>query len=123
MSRTAEITLTVDLDKDRLPTRLAWQASDANRAGPSLCQLAMLSFWDSDTKTTAAIDLWTQEMTVEDINRHVYQVIHKLADTYGRATRDLEAATVIHQFGEEFGKNRGLLRSPPDNNTDGEANP
>lgn len=109
MSRTAKITLTVDLDKDRVPTRLAWQASDATDPEPTPCQLAMLSFWDGDSKTTAAIDLWTREMTVEDMNRHVYQVIHKLADTYGRATQDQEAATVIHQFGEEFAKNRGLL--------------
>ena len=68
----------------------------------------MLSMWDSENKTTAAIDLWTQEMTIEDMNLYVYQVIHKLADTYLRATRDKEIADVIHEFGDGFGKTLGL---------------
>ncbi len=107
-SRTAEIKLTIDLDGDQLPTRIVWQASDAQEPGPTNCRSAMISMWDSETKTTASIDLWTQEMTVEDMNLHVYQVIHKLADTYLRATRDRQIADVIHEFGDGFGKTLGL---------------
>ena len=107
-SRTAEIKLTIDLDGDKLPTRIEWQASEAENPGPTSCQSAMLSMWDSENKTTAAIDLWTQEMTIEDMNLYVYQVIHKLADTYLRATRDKEIADVIHEFGDGFGKTLGL---------------
>jgi gliding motility-associated protein GldC len=108
MSRTAEIKLTIDLDDEKLPTRIAWQASDAQTPGPTICQSAMLALWDSESKTTAAIDLWTPEMTVDDMNIHVYQVIHKLADTYLRATKNSEIADVIHEFGNGFGKTLGL---------------
>ena len=75
MSRTAEIKLTIDLDGDQLPTRITWQASEAQHRGPTNCQSAMLALWDSDNKTTAAIDLWTKEMTIDDMNIYVYQVI------------------------------------------------
>jgi len=111
MSRTAEIKLTIDLDGDKLPTRIVWQASDAENPGPTICQSAMISLWDCETKTTASIDLWTPEMTVDDMNIHVYQVIHKLADTYWRATKDKEVADVIHQFGDGFGKTLGLANA------------
>ena len=111
MSRTAEIKLTIDLDGDQLPTRIAWQATDAKNPGQTNCQSAMLSLWDSENKTTAAIGLWTREMTIDDMNLHVYQVIHNLADTYLRATKDKEIAEVIHEFGNGFGKTLGL----PDN--------
>jgi len=111
MSRTAEIKLTIDLDGDKLPTRIVWQASDAENPGPTNCQSAMISLWDCETKTTASIDLWTPEMTVDDMNIHVYQVIHKLADTYWRATKDKEVADVIHQFGDGFGKTLGLANA------------
>jgi gliding motility-associated protein GldC len=111
MSRTAEIKLTIDLDGDKLPTRIVWQASDAENPGPTICQSAMISLWDRETKTTASIDLWTPEMTVDDMNIHVYQVIHKLADTYWRATKDKEVADVIHQFGDGFGKTLGLANA------------
>ncbi len=108
MSRTAEIKLTIDLDGDKLPTRIAWQASEAENPAPTNCQSAMLSLWDSESKTTASIDLWTREMTIDDMNLHVYQVIHKLADTYWRATKDKDIADVIHEFGDGFGKTLGL---------------
>ncbi len=111
MSRTAEIKLTIDLDGDKLPTRIVWQASDAQTPGPTNCQSAMISLWDCETKTTVSIDLWTPEMTVDDMNIHVYQVIHKLADTYWRATKDKEVADVIHQFGDGFGKTLGLANA------------
>ena len=57
MSRTAEIKLTVDLDAENLPTRIEWQATDADKPGPKFCQSMMLSLWDAESKTTAAIDL------------------------------------------------------------------
>ncbi len=113
MSRSAEIKLTIDLDDNKLPTRIAWQASEAESPGPTSCQSAMISLWDSETKTTASIDLWTQEMTIDDMNLHVCQVIHKLADTYLRATRDREIADVIHQFGDSLGKTLGLTITAP----------
>ena len=74
MSRTAEIRLTVDLDNDNLPTRIEWQATEGQSGGPAACQSMMLSLWDSNDKTTAAIDLWTRDTTVDDMNMHFYQV-------------------------------------------------
>ena len=110
MSRTAEIKLTVDLDSDNLPTRIEWEASEANSAGPSSCQSMMLSLWDSDNKTTAAIDLWTKDTTIEDMNLYFYQVFHKMADTYLRATKNTDVADLIHDFGNGFGDALGLLK-------------
>ncbi len=113
MSRTAEIKLTIDLDSDQFPTQIKWQATDADEPGPTKCESAMLSLWDSENKTTASIDLWTHDMTIEDMNLYVYQVIHKLADTYLRATKDREIADVIHEFGDGFAKTLGLQNDRP----------
>lgn len=107
-SRTAEIRLTIDLDGDRLPTKIEWEASDASGSGPTECQSIMLSVWDSESKTTAAIDLWTKDTTIEDMNLHFYQVFHKMADTYLRATKNTDIADLIHEFGNGFGRRLGL---------------
>lgn len=109
MSRTAEIKLTVDLDGDDLPTRIEWQASEGQQDGPATVQSMMLSLWDSENKTTAAIDLWTKDTPIEDMNLYFYQVIHKMADTYRRATNNAETANLIREFGEQFGESVGLL--------------
>jgi gliding motility-associated protein GldC len=108
MSRTAEIKVKVDLDNDNLPIRIEWQASEAKHDGPVLCQSIMLSLWDGTNKTTAAIDLWTKDTTIDDMNLHFYQVFHKMADTYLRATRNPDVAKLIHDFGDGFGEALGL---------------
>jgi len=108
MSRTAEIKVTIDLDGDNLPSRIEWQASESAEDGPVPCQSVMLSLWDSDKKTTAAIDLWTKDTTIDDMNLHFYQLFHKMADTYMRATKNSEVAELIHEFGDGFGKTLGL---------------
>ncbi len=108
MSRTAEIKVTIDLDGDNLPTRIEWQASESAEDGPVPCQSVMLSLWDNDNKTTAAIDLWTKDTTIDDMNLHFYQLFHKMADTYLRATKNSDVAELIHDFGNGFGKTLGL---------------
>jgi len=108
MSRTAEIRLRVDLDGDNLPTRIEWQATEAKTEGPMPCQSMLLSLWDSENKSTAAIDLWTKDATIDDMNLHFYQTIHKMADTYLRATRNSDVAKLIHEFGDGFGETLGI---------------
>ena len=121
MSRTAEIKLNVDLDGDDMPTRIEWYASEARDADPTPCQSMMLSLWDSKQKTTVAIDLWTKDTTVDDMNLHFYQVFHKMADTYFRATKNADVANLIHEFSDGFGDTLGLVRS--DSNNDGHEDP
>lgn len=108
MSRTAEIRLRIDLDGDNLPTRIEWQATEAANESPVPCQSMMLSLWDSEKKTAAAIDLWTKDTTIEDMNLHFYQVFHKMADTYLRATKNLDVARLIREFGDGFGETLGI---------------
>ena len=109
MSRTAEIKLTVDLDGDNLPTRIEWCSSEGQDNGPATCQSMMLSLWDSEKKTTAAIDLWTKDTSVDDMNLYFYQVILKMADTYMRATKNADVANSIRKFGDGFGESLGLV--------------
>jgi gliding motility-associated protein GldC len=108
MSRTAEITLKVDLDGDNLPTRIEWQATEAANGNPVPCQSMMLSLWNGENKTTAAIDLWTKDTTIDDMNLHFYQVFHKMADTYLRATKNSDVAKLIRDFGDGFGDTLGI---------------
>lgn len=107
-SRTAEIRVTVDLDADNVATRIEWQATEARGGTASRCRSVLLSVWDSEKQTTAAIDLWTRDMTVEEMNCFFYQVLHKMADTYLRATKNALMAQSIQEFGNKFGDALGV---------------
>ena len=110
MSRTAEIKLTVELDDDDVPAQIVWEASEARDAGPTPCRAMMLSLWDGDRKTIAAIDLWIKDMTIDDMNLYFYQAIHKMADTYLRATKNSDVAKSMHEFAEKLGSNTGFAK-------------
>ncbi len=115
MSRTAEIKLTVELDDDDVPTRIEWEASEARGTGPTPCQSMMLSLWDDERKTIAAIDLWIKDTGIDDMNLYFYQAIHQMADTYLRATKNPDPAKLIHEFGESFGATVGLVSNAGSN--------
>ncbi|MFQ5609321.1 MAG: gliding motility protein GldC [Woeseiaceae bacterium] len=108
MTRTAEIKLTVDLDGESVPTNIRWVASESPEDGPQTAQSMMLSLWDCDKQSIAAIDLWTRDTTVDDMNLYFYEAFNKMADTYLRATRNEDVAALIHDFGGRFGKALGL---------------
>ena len=122
MSRTAEIRLTVDLDDDNVPTEIFWEASEAQGSGPTPCQSMMLSLWDAEQKSIAVIDLWAKDTTVDDMNLYFYQAIHKMADTYYKATHNQDVSKLIHEFGEGFGGKVGLASNTEDVTTRREKN-
>lgn len=110
MPSTNEIHLTIDLDDNKVPTRIQWEAPDSGKTGKKDCSSLMLSFWDNREKVTLGIDLWTKVMMVEDMNVHVYQTLLKLADTFLRATKNSEVSKMIENFAAEFGSKVGVIK-------------
>ena len=102
MLRTAEIKLIIDLDGNDLPTRIEWQASEGQENGPVLCQSMMLSVWDSENKTTAAIDLWTKDMPVDEMKVFFHQTLVAMSDTFNRATQDEKMTATMKDFCDYF---------------------
>lgn len=105
-----EIHLTVELDENKIPTRIQWEAPDSGKAEKKDCTSLMLSIWDNKEKVTLGIDLWTKEMMVEDMNVHVHQTLLKLADTYLRATKNSEVSKMIEDFSSVFGSKVGIIQ-------------
>jgi len=102
MSKRSEIKITVSLDDKNNPEKIEWEATDSQFVGRKPARTLLLSLWDEKENVTLGIDLWTKEMTVNDMNIHFHQVLLKLADTFERSTRNSEAANMIRKFGKEF---------------------
>jgi len=102
MQREAEIRFLVSLDEENVPLKIQWDATHSDIEGMKPCNATMISIWDSEKKNTLSIDLWTKDLTVEEINIHYFQTIMKMADTYQRATNNKGVAEMIRTFGSEF---------------------
>ena len=108
MSKKSEIKITVVLDDKNNPEKIEWGATDAHFEGVKPAKTLLLSFWDEKENITLGIDLWTKEMTINDMNIHFYQVLLKLADTFERSTKNKNVADMIRKFGSDFAEKLDL---------------
>lgn len=100
MPKTSDIRLTVHLDENHVPERIDWEAED--NATKSSSKAVLLSLWDEKEKNTLRIDLWTKEMTVEEMKAFFHQNILTMADTFERATGEGKMAAQMRDFGHYF---------------------
>lgn len=96
-----DIHLSVDMD-DAGVTGIRWEADDAPTPGVQEARAMLLALWDADERQAMRIDLWTQEMTVEDMNDFLFQTLLTLGDTYVKATGDKELMAEIKMFARDF---------------------
>jgi gliding motility-associated protein GldC len=108
MTKTSEIKLIVHLDQTRIPEKIEWKADEAGFEGTKECQAMMLSIWDNQENSTLGIDLWTKEMTVDEMNIYFHQALLKMSNTYRRATKNSEAADLFEKFSTEFAEKVSL---------------
>lgn len=97
----SEIKFLVELDENRVPENIFWTAQDG---GVQLeeAKAMLLSVWDSKTKETLRIDLWTKEMPVDEMKIFFHQTLVAMADTFERATQDEKMTATMKDFCDYF---------------------
>ncbi len=70
----------------------------------------MLSVWNGEEKKAMRIDLWTEDMLVDEMKLFVFQTLVTMADTFERATSDGEMANEMRSFAQQFAEKMGFVR-------------
>ena len=65
----SEIKFLVSLDEKNIPEKIEWIAEDSLSQGLKETKSISLSLWDEKKKNTLRIDLWTKEMTTDDMKK------------------------------------------------------
>jgi gliding motility-associated protein GldC len=102
-----EIKFKVSLDNNNLPTNIEWSAPDAGQT--SNCKSMMVALWDEKENNTLRIDLWTKDMSVDEMKKFYIQNILTLTDTYLKATADEQTSALVKDFFAEVGKKIGVF--------------
>jgi gliding motility-associated protein GldC len=58
----------------------------------------LLSLWDAKNKDTLKLDLWTKEMTVDEMKIFFHQTLVTMADTLENATNDERISGDMRDF-------------------------
>lgn len=96
----SDIIIRVHTDENQVPDHIEWKAEDGREQGVGKAML--LSFWDGEDLNTLRIDLWTKEMTTDEMKAFFHQNILTMADTFERATNEDKMAAQMRDFADYF---------------------
>jgi gliding motility-associated protein GldC len=96
------ITIDVNLDEQKIPHQIMWNATQSNSEAKQEAKAMMVSFWDGKERAALRIDLWTKEMMVDEMADFYYQTMMTMADTFDRATHQTELVGEMKSFAKAF---------------------
>ena len=107
--KTKDINITVALDDNDVPTSIDWNATDKDGQGIDNCRAMFLSMWDPEKQDTLRLDLWTKEMTRDEMKVFFHQTLVTMADTLQTSTEEEGMAEDMRDFTSYFAEKMGIL--------------
>jgi gliding motility-associated protein GldC len=104
-----EISITVELDENDVPTSIDWNATDKEGEGIANCRAMLLSMWDPEQQDTLRLDLWTKEMTIDEMKVFFHQTLITMADTFENATEEESIAEDMRDFTSYFAEQMEIV--------------
>jgi len=104
----SEIKIEVTLDENRHPSEIKWRADDSNQK-ENHSKAMLLSFFDKESLETLKIDLWTNDMQIDEMDRFFFNTLKSMADTYYRSTNNQKLASQMQSFAHFFGQEIGII--------------
>ncbi|MBW7868540.1 MAG: gliding motility protein GldC [Brumimicrobium sp.] len=106
--KTSEISVKVGTNVNNVPLRMMWSASDANIEN-SEAGAMFLSIWDPKEKNTLKVDLWTKDLTVDEMKQFFHQTLMTMADTFENATGEKNITEDLRDYCFHFAEKMDLL--------------
>lgn len=104
----SKIELNIDLDANHIPQKIQWSAEDSGTENQN-AKAFMLSLWDPMHTNTMRIDLWTPEMTIDDMKQFFHQSLLTMADTFEKATGEHLICEDMRDFCFHFAEKMNIL--------------
>jgi len=102
------ISIEVGLNENNLPITMNWSATDGAVTN-SPAEAMFLSFWNPKEKNTMKIDLWTKELSVEEMKQFFHQTLLTMADTFEKATGENLIAEDLRDYCYHFAEKMEIL--------------
>jgi len=97
-----EIKFNIFLDDDNLPDNITWEATQKPSDAPDNTKAVSVSLWDDATMNCMRVDLWTKEMTIDEMKRFYINNLGGMAQTILNATGDEFMANETNALCEKF---------------------
>ena len=104
IAKTSEIRFKIGLDEKNVPLDIKWSATDSKNQELRDCKSIMISIWDMVQNQTLKIDLWTNDMTTDEMHSHYFQTLLAMTESYAKATGNPYAKEDMQKFAEQLAK-------------------
>ena len=108
----SNISIEVSTNENNIPEAIKWTAEDGGITGAA-AEAMLLALWDKREETAMRIDLWTKDMTVDEMKKFFHQTLLTLADTFERATGEHNITEDLRDYCHHFADKMDIL--PPMN--------
>jgi gliding motility-associated protein GldC len=106
--KSSQILINVGMNENDVPTKMKWSADDGNIKDAD-ASAVLLSLWDPKEKNTMKIDLWTKDMSVEEMKQFFHQTLLTLSDTFERATGETKISEDLRDYCYHFADKMMIL--------------
>ena len=106
--KTSTIEVKVGLNENNLPIRMRWSADDGGVENAE-AKAMLLSLWDPKSNNTMKIDLWTKEMSVEEMKQFFHQTLLTLSDSFEKATGEKNICEDLRDYCHHFADKMNIL--------------
>lgn len=106
--KTSEISIKVGLNANNLPVGMKWTAPDGSVVD-SPAKAMLLSLWDPTENNTMKIDLWTKDMSIEEMKQFFHQTMLTMADSFEKATGEHNICDDLRDYCYHFADKMDIL--------------
>tara|TARA_R110002072_G_scaffold281965_2_gene444646 strand:+ start:20553 stop:20900 length:348 start_codon:yes stop_codon:yes gene_type:complete len=108
ITKTSKIEINVGLNDNNLPIAMKWSADDGGVENAAT-KAMLLSLWDSSANNTMKIDLWTKDMSVEEMKQFFHQTLLTLSDSFEKATGERNICEDLRDYCHHFADKMNIL--------------
>ena len=108
ITKTSKIEINVGLNENHLPIAMKWSADDGGVENAS-AKAMLLSLWDPTSSNTMKIDLWTKDMSVEEMKQFFHQTLLTLSESFERATGEHNISEDLRDYCQHFADKMNIL--------------
>ncbi|MFD1551261.1 gliding motility protein GldC [Putridiphycobacter roseus] len=110
MDKSSQIKIDINTNENNVPKTMHWSAEDGGVEGAE-AKAMILSLWDKKQQNAMRIDLWTEEMTVDEMKQFFHQTLLTMADSFERATGEKNITEDLRDYCLHFADKMDIM--PP----------
>tara|TARA_S200000501_G_C20719394_1_gene697770 strand:+ start:303 stop:644 length:342 start_codon:yes stop_codon:yes gene_type:complete len=106
----AKINIEIELNENNIAENISWLASDSGQDYIDSKSM-ILSMWDGEKKEALSIDIWTKDMTVQEMKFFTFQVLLKMNEVIKKSTGDEKLVSEMQKFIKKLGIMMEVLKN------------